>query len=86
MYNELDINHNSEIDKISAEVNKKIIEWTDIRCKFTLANFLGGGQTTEDREKGLAKILTYDITEKEPEWLNYYKEETQISKVKQFIF
>jgi hypothetical protein len=61
-------------------VNAKILEWTNIRCKLTPTMIIGGGQTTEDRESGLAKILTYDITEKERQWLDYYKEETQISK------
>lgn len=59
---------------------EKVVSWAGVRCKFTIYNCIGGSIKQEDRENGLSRILTFDIAESEVEWLNYYKEETQISK------
>ena len=45
---------------------------------FIFLKFIGWGYNAEEREKSLARILTFDISEKEQEWLDYTKEETQI--------
>jgi len=56
----------------------KVTEWAQINCKNCTSNPIGGGATGEQREKTLAHILTYDISEKEQEWLDYHNEEAQI--------
>jgi len=77
-YHNLNLARKNNIEEVMQAACAKVTEWAQINCKNCTSNPIGGGATGEQREKTLAHILTYDISEKEQEWLDYHNEEAQI--------